>query len=294
MRSKAAKMNIEKSIIPSIASRSVSRVISFTSGKGGVGKTSLVVNIGLGLSRLGKSVLILDGDLGLANVDVLLGIRPPYTLADFFSGKRSLQDIIVSGPEGLSIIPATSGKESICNLDSTQRMMLLQAVDEMPFTFDYILVDTPAGIGPDVLYLNGASGEIVCVVTPEPTSLTDAYALIKILAKDYGERSFSVISNNVRGAEEGDRTFNRLQRAVERFLHIELKYLGFVPHDDVLCEAVRSQRALLELFPSSAAGRSITALADRIDSSFFEHKVKGGMQFFFRQLLNLSPEQDYV
>ncbi len=173
-------------------------------------------------------------------------------------------------------------------------MMLIQAVDEMPLAFDYILVDTPAGIGPDVMYLNGASGEIVIVVTPEPTSLTDAYALIKILATEYGERSFSVISNNVRGAVEGDRTYNRLQRAVERFLHVELKYLGFVPHDDVLCEAVRSQRALLELFPSSAAGRSITALVDRLDASFYEHKVKGGMQFFFRQLLDSGSEQDYA
>lgn len=287
-------MTIEKTITRSLASQTVSRVISFTSGKGGVGKTSIVVNVGLALTRLGKSVLIIDGDLGLANVDVLFGIRPVYTLADFFSGKRTLQEVVVSGPEGLAIIPAASGNESICNLDSQQRMMLLQAVDEMPYGFDYILIDTPAGIGPDVMYLNGASGEIVCVITPEPTSLTDAYALIKILAREYGERSFSVISNNVTGALEGNRTFSRLQRAVERFLHVELKYLGFVPHDDVLCEAVRSQRALLEIFPSSAAGRSITALAERIEASFYERKVKGGMQFFFRQLLNLGPEQDCV
>ena len=276
------------------APSSISRVISFTSGKGGVGKTSLVVNVAIGLARQGKSVLILDGDLGLANVDVLLGLRSRFTLTDFFLGQRTLSEIMINGPEGISIVPASNGNSSLCNLTNERRMMLMQAVEQMPISFDYILIDTPAGIGPDVLYFNGASNEIVFVVTPDPTSMTDAYALMKVLAREYGEKHFSVVCNAVDDAEDGNRTYTRLQRSVERFLHVHLKYLGFVPQDDVLCEAVRAQRALLELYPSSKASRSITTLVEKIESSFYERRIKGGLQFFFRQLLEFGSEQDHA
>jgi flagellar biosynthesis protein FlhG len=266
----------------------VSRVMSFTSGKGGVGKTSMVVNLGVALADIGKSVLILDADLGLANVDVLLGLRPKYTLLDLFEGRRSLEEIIVNGPKGISIIPAASGVESICNLNAARKLLLMQAVENMAYGFDYLLLDTQAGIGPDVIYFNTASAEVICVINSEPTSLTDAYALIKVLAKNYGERSFSIISNNVASEKEGLAAFNRLRLAVERFLQVELNYLGHVPSDPALPDSVRSQQPLMELFPSSRAALALAALARRIDSDFHEFRIKGGMQFFFRQLLEMG------
>jgi flagellar biosynthesis protein FlhG len=267
---------------------SVSRVISFTSGKGGVGKTSMVVNIAVGLAQAGKSVLVLDADLGLANVDVMLGLKPSWTLQDVFEGNKSLDDILVSGPEGISIIPAASGVESICSLDTGRQMLLMQAVESMATSFDYILIDTQAGIGPDVMYFNTAATETVVVITGEPTSLTDAYALIKVLSQNYGERSFSVIANDVRDADDGQRAFARLQSVVERFLHVELRFLGHVPEDSAMQDSIRAQEALLTRYPSSRAGSAIRVVSRKIDEVFYQQRVKGGMQFFFSRLLEAS------
>ena len=273
--------------------KGVTRVISFTSGKGGVGKTSSVVNFAIALARQGKTVLVLDADLGLANIDVMLGIQPRATIHDVLRGEKTLEEVMIDGPSGISVIPAASGVESICNLDAEQRMLLMTAIEEVAYDFDYLLIDTSAGIGADVMYFNCASREIICVVNPEPTSLTDAYALIKILSSQYGERSVSILVNNVRAnnmpaEREAQMVFNRLSTAVERFLHIELKYLGFVPSDMSLIEAIRSQRALMELYPSSPAGLAYASLARKIDAEFHELRVKGGMQFFFQQLLEMS------
>jgi flagellar biosynthesis protein FlhG len=267
---------------------SVTRVMSFTSGKGGVGKTHSVVNIGLALAREGRSVLVLDADLGLANIHVMLGLQPRYTLSDLFSGQRSLDEIIVNGPDGLAFIPAASGVESMCHLSPEQRLMLTEAVEEVAARFDYLLIDTQAGIGADVLHFNSAASEIVCIINAEPTSLTDAYALIKVLAQNYGEKDFSIVANNVADGAEGNRAFARLAKSVERFLHVRLKYLGYVPRDGAVNDSIRSQRALLEVFPSSAAGLALAGLARRIDAEFYDHRVKGGMQFFFEQLLTVG------
>ncbi len=268
--------------------KGVTRVISVTSGKGGVGKTTTTVNLALSLAHRGKSVLVLDADLGLANIDVMLGVTPKYTLNDLFEGRKSLSEIIIDGPQGISIIPAASGIESICNLDSGRRVMLMEAIEEVASRYDYLFIDTAAGIGPDVMYFNSASAEIVCVVNGQPTSLTDAYALIKVLSQGYGEKNISILVNEVSNEREGETTFKRLNNAVERFLHVELKYLGSVPADSAAIEAVQNQKALVEIFPSSPASMAFAAIARRVDAEFIDLRVKGGMQFFFRQLLELS------
>lgn len=268
--------------------KGITRVISFTSGKGGVGKTQTVVNTAIALARLGKSVLILDADLGLANVNVLLGLHPRHTLYDVFCGKKSLREIILTGPEGISIIPAASGVESICDLNAEQKLMLLSGIEEIAHSYDYLLLDTRAGISGDVMYFNTASSEIVCVINNEPTSLTDAYAVIKVLATNYGEKKISVIANNVNDDRDGQQAFTRLAGAVNRFLHVELKYLGSIPRDGAVTQAVRSQKPVLELFPSTNASRAIERIGKRLDEEFLEHRVKGGMQFFFEQILSVG------
>ncbi len=266
----------------------IARVISVTSGKGGVGKTTMTVNLAVCLARAGKSVLLLDADLGLANVDVMLGLAPHHTLNDVLEGRKNLGEILVSGPEGISIIPAASGVEEMGSLDTAKRMILMQEIEEIAHKFDYLLIDTSAGIGADVLYFNSASSEIVVVINDEPTSLTDAYALIKVLSQNYGEKSFSVLVNEVADAKTAITAFNRLNSAVERFLHVELRNLGFIPQDSAAAEAVRNQKALVEIYPSSPAALAFAALARKLDAEFYDLRVKGGMQFFFKQLLELS------
>ncbi len=272
--------------------KDMTRVISFTSGKGGVGKTNITVNMAVALARAGSSVLILDADLGLANVDILLGVKPTYTLEDVLRGNRSIEEIMVDGPQGVSVIPAASGIETLCLLESADKIRLMDALENISLNFDYLLIDTRAGISPDVMYFNTASSEIVVVINNEPTSLTDAYALIKVLATTYGEKSFNVISNDVLDARDGEKAFNRLQSVVDRFLQVKLSYLGHVPSDAHVAEAVQQQKALLELYPSSRAGLAVSAIARKVDESFQEQKVKGGMQFFFRKLLDLETTLD--
>ncbi len=263
----------------------ITRVISFTSGKGGVGKTHTVLNIAIALAQSGRSVLLLDADLGLANVNIMLGMKPAGTIEDVLNGTRTLEDVIIKGPEGISIVPGASGVESICDLSAEDKLLLMDSVESLTAPFDYLLIDTRAGVSQDVMYFNSAAGEVVCVITDEPTSLTDAYALIKILAQQYGEKSFSIIANDVNSEADGLNAFKKLYRSVDRFLHVHLTYLGSIPTSDVVNEAIMSQRALLQCFPSCEASRAIRAIGARIDENFINTRIKGGMQFFFRQLL---------
>jgi len=266
----------------------MTRVMSFTSGKGGVGKTNTVVNVAMALANLGQSVLILDADLGLANIDILLGLTPKYTIADVLAGRRTLDEVVVDTAHGISVIPAASGVDGICDLRSDQKMLLLQAIEGLAADYDYLLIDTRAGISSDVLSFNSAAGEIVVVIQPEPTSLTDAYALMKVLVQHYGEKRFLVVANEVHSEREGMQAFQKLARAVGRYLHVDIRYMGSIPADPLLQEAVREQRPVLERFPTSPAGLAFAALTKRLDAEFNELRVKGGMQLFFQQLLERS------
>lgn len=270
------------------AVKDITRVISFTSGKGGVGKTNTVVNTAMALGRQGRRVLMLDADLGLANIDILLGISPKYNLQDVLNGDRSIDEIIVDGPMGISIIPAASGIESICDLSTSQKMLLMQEIESIALDYDYLLIDTRAGISSDVMYFNAASSEVVVVINAEPTSLTDAYAVIKVLSTNYGEKHFSVVSNDVSGEREGRWAFDQLQSAVGRFLRVNLQYMGSIPTDAAVSQAIRQRRAVLELYPSSAAGVAYGMLAKKLEDESWSPKAKGGMQFFFRQIMELE------
>ncbi len=268
--------------------RSVTRVISVTSGKGGVGKTHTVTNLGISLASLGHSVLVLDADLGLANVDVLLNLKPQGTLHDVLKGSVRLDDILLEGPGGISIIPAASGVEELHELRSEEKLLLLEEIERIAHRYDYLLIDTPAGIGSDVMYFNSAAAEVVCVINGEPTSLTDTYALIKVLSTTYGEKNFSVVVNNVADETEAAAAFKKLTRTVERFLKVKVRYLGWVPADGMVRECVMQQQAISAEFPSSKASLSLAAIARKVADQKPEVTVKGGMQFFFRQLLEMT------
>jgi len=268
--------------------QAVTRVLSVTSGKGGVGKTHTTTNLGIALASLGYSVLVLDADLGLANVDVLLNLKPKGTLHDVLKGNLRLDDIVLEGPGSISIIPAASGVEELHELKSEAKLLLLKEIERIAYRYDYLLIDTPAGIGSDVMYFNSAAAEVVCVINGEPTSLTDTYALIKVLSSTYGEKNFSVVVNNVADESEATAAFKKLARAVERFLKVQVRYLGWIPTDGVVRECVMRQQAISAEFPSSKASLSIAAIARRVNEQKPDVTLKGGMQFFFRQLLEMT------
>lgn len=261
------------------------RVISVTSGKGGVGKSNVVSNLAIALSHQGKKVLILDADLGLGNLDVLLGLSPPYNLNDVLNGEKSLTEIIVDGPAGIKIIPAGSGVQEFTSLGQNEKLKLLDELDMLEEKFDIMIVDTEAGISENVTYFSVAAQEIIVVVTPEPTSITDVYALIKLLATRYSEHHFKVLVNMAKDSEDALEVFRKLANVAGRFLDISLDYLGCVIKDEKVVDAVKRQKAVTELFPESEAAACFTTLAKRVIETMRHRRLKGGIQFFFRRLL---------
>jgi len=266
------------------------RVISVTSGKGGVGKSNVVSNLAIALSMQGKKVLLIDADLGLGNLDVLLGLSPTYNLNHVLNGEKSITDILIDGPAGIKIIPAGSGVQSLTSLGQHEKLKLLDELDMLEETFDIMIVDTEAGISENVTYFTVAAQEIVVVVTPEPTSITDVYALIKLLATRYSEHHFKVLVNMAKDSEDALEVFRKLANVAGRFLDISLDYLGCVVKDEKVVEAVKRQKAVTELFPDSDAANCFATLAKRVIENTRQTRLKGNIQFFFRRFLD-SPSQ---
>jgi len=231
------------------------RVISITSGKGGVGKTNVVANLAYAIAQSGKKVLIVDADLGLANIDILLGLTPKYNLQHVIMGQKRLAEVIISGPGGIRILPASSGVEELTSLTLEQRKRLLTEFSLLDEAYDFILIDTAAGISANVIYFNLAASEIINVVEPDPTSFTDAYALMKVLSVKYGANNFKALINNVASEAEAKEVFEKLRLVTDRFLQIELEYLGHILHDEKLREAVRLQHAVTEVYPYAKSSR---------------------------------------
>ena len=263
------------------------RVISVTSGKGGVGKTNVVANLALAFRKMSKKVLVLDADLGLANMDVLLGLNPRYTVNHVLSGEKKLEDVIITAPSGFKLLPAASGIQEITELDSSQRLLLLDEFDALQGKFDILLIDTGAGISSNVMYFNSAAMEKIVVVTNEPTSLTDAYALIKILTNKYHQKRFKILVNAARSRNEAERIYRHLSLVVDRFLGSpSLDYLGWIPYDKQIPMAVRQQQMVLQRYPNTPASRSFMDLAERLMSNDEGPVFEGDIKFFWRRLLN--------
>ncbi|MFH1982222.1 MAG: MinD/ParA family protein [Pseudomonadota bacterium] len=275
----------------STAHRSNTRVVSVTSGKGGVGKTNIVANLAFTMCTAGLRVLVLDADLGLGNVDVLLGKAPRYNLSHVINGEKRVADILVTGPGGMQILPASSGIQDITALTPAQRMRLITSLDAVMDTADILLIDTAAGISSNVMYFNVSAHDIVVLVTPEPTAITDAYALMKVMRLKYGEDRFNVVVNMAASEREGEEVFRQLDLVSRRFLDISMEYCGSVMRDQALVTAVRRQSLVCDVNPEAPASRSIRALADVIVAMPAPVVPEGYDNHFWRYLLEEKFER---
>lgn len=240
------------------------RVIAVSSGKGGVGKTNMAVNLSLALSKLGRQVILFDADLGLANADLLLGMQPRYNLTHFFQGGRSLAEIMCEGPLGLKVIPTGSGISSLADLGPQERERVLSHFALIEEDADYLMVDTGAGISRNVVSFASAAEDVLVVTTPEPTARLDAYGLIKVLAQDGYAGRIRVIVNMAENMAEGEEVGRLMESLASRFLNIHVEMLGVVPRDKAVTTAVRSQKPFLLAQPNSAASKAVMAMATAI------------------------------
>ena len=263
--------------------------IAVTSGKGGVGKTNIVANLAISLQRQGKKVLIFDADLGLSNIDILFGMAPRYNIHHLLKGERSLGEVIVKGPEGVMILPASSGVEELTSINEFERLRLLDEFDSFDEEIDVLLIDTSGGISSNVTFFCMAAQDIVVVITPEPTSLTDAYALIKLLYTRYQEREFKILVNCAGSSSEALEVFKRLHIVTERFLNIALDYLGFIPQDSAIPRAVRSQQTVVTFEPESISAQGFNELAFRVGNDS-KTRLKGSIQFFLGNLFGVRND----
>ncbi len=263
------------------------RVISVTSGKGGVGKSNVVVNLGLAMAHLGLNVLLIDADLGLGNLDILLGLTPQFTLQDALASRLELAEVIVDGPGGLKILPTSSGIAELALLDESQKLFLLNEMDHYTKEVDVVLIDTGAGISPNVLHFNIGAQERILVVNNQPPAIADAYALIKILVSQYGQTNFKLLVNGLAHERQAESVYRTILRVAERFLgrEIALDYLGFVPYDPALPKAVMRQQPVLALYPESPASRSFVGLAQTLWENKPQPALDGNIKFFWRRLL---------
>lgn len=261
------------------------RVIAVTGGKGGIGKTNVSVNLSMALAKQGNRVVLLDADLGLANVDVLLGLEADKTLEDVLKGDCSLMDVMVEGPGGIKIVPAASGVRSMVELGDAEHAGLIQAFSEIDDQLDVLVIDTAAGIASSVTSFVQAAQEVLVVVCDEPTSITDAYALIKVLNRDYDIFKFNIIANMVHTPDEAQQMFRKLSLVADKFLNVALRFVGEVPYDDMLRKSVKKREPVFSAYPRSKSALAFRDIASQIASWPLPQQPRGHMEFFIERLI---------
>jgi len=266
------------------------QVIAVTSGKGGVGKSNVTVNLAVSLAQEGQKVLVMDADLGLANIDVLLGLNPDYNLSHVVSGECSLEDTMIDGPAGIKIIPASSGTRSMADLTPAENAGIIQAFSELTIPFDTLLIDTAAGISEAVVSYVRAAREVVVVVCDEPASITDAYALIKVMNRDFDVHRFHVLANMAHSIHQGRELYMKLSRVADKFLDVSLDFIGSVPFDDYLRKSVQKQKCVVEAFPRSPSAMAFRKIAQKTATWPMPKTMEGHLEFFIERLINYTGQ----
>ena len=270
------------------------RVIAVTGGKGGVGKTNISVNLGVSMAELGRRVMLLDADLGLANVDVVLGLHAPYNLSHVMRGERALEEILITGPHGIQVVPGASGLQQMAELSPAEHAGLIHAFSEVSRGVDVLLIDTAAGISDLVVSFSRAAQEQIVVVCDEPASITDAYAIIKLLNREHGISRFRILSNMVKSVQEGRDLYNKMCRVTDQYLDVMLSYMGSIPYDEQLRKAVKSQKPVVEAYPRARASQAFKNLAKKADNWPVPSEVSGDLQFFVERLIQFSSQYGEV
>ncbi|WP_432400531.1 MinD/ParA family protein [Wukongibacter sp. M2B1] len=278
------KENKNKVMNMSTKSENSARVLAITSGKGGVGKTNFTINLGIALSKSNKRVSIIDADLGLGNIDVVLGMIPKFTLANVIRKELSILDAIIKGPNGINIISGGSGIVDLIDLSKDKIENLISNFYLLNQFSDYILIDTGAGINNSVISFIEASDEVILVVTPEPTSITDAYALIKNIRRD--KKSVKLVLNRIESSKEGHEVFEKINSATKRFLNFQIEKLGFIYEDSAVRKSVKEQKPFLLKFPNSIASKGIESIAYNLMNNQSELKDFSSFKRFVNNLFN--------
>ena len=248
-----------------IMNKSSLRVLAVSSGKGGVGKTTIVANLACALSKRGKKVLVIDTDLGLNNIDILLGLTSRKHIGHVLSGKSNVEDIILHGPEGIHVLPAGNGLQELTQLEPEKKMTLMGELDRISGDYEFLIFDTSAGISSNVTFFCSAAHEIFLIATTEPTSLTDVYALMKVLHTKHSQKHFRLIINSVSSEREAQGVYRNLTAVADRFLNgVYVEYLGYILRDPNVSKAIRQQKAFLEIYPFSKFSRCMNELAEKI------------------------------
>lgn len=261
------------------------KIITVTSGKGGVGKSNFVVNTAIALQKMGKKVLIFDADMGMGNDDVLMGFLPKYNVFDVIVGKKSIDEVIIEGPHGVKLLPGGTGVTRIEEIDEKQRENFIEKLSSLS-DLDYIIMDTGAGINKTVLGFISCCEELIVITTPEPTSLTDAYSLIKAVSHFNIKKSAKLVVNRIMDDKEGQVTFNKFNGAVEKFLNMDLQYLGSISDDKKLVQAVRKQEPFVISYPNSTAAKDVKDISDKI-VGLEKNKKGSSVQDLFRKMFNI-------
>jgi len=268
------------------------RIVVVSSGKGGVGKSTIALNLAISLCIKGKKVIIMDADLGTANIDIMLGVIPKYNLFDVVQGRKHLQDIIISGPKGLNIIPGGSGITELANLNKQELQRTLAELGNLDGQFDYLLIDTGAGINQNVVTFLLSADDLIIVTTPEPTSITDAYGLIKTVAGQAQGKIFYLVVNRVESKKEGLQVAERFKQVCQQFLNLKINVLGYVVNEPLVGEGIRRQCPFMEIFPRTQAARNINAIAGNLiktnsqdTSNSFNYT---GIKQFFKKIMGLG------
>ncbi len=266
------------------------KVIAVTSGKGGVGKSNITVNMAVAMAAEGQRVIVMDADLGLANIDVLLGLNPQYNLSHVINGECSLEDILVDGPAGIKIIPASSGARGMADLTPAENAGIIRAFSELTIPVDTLLVDTAAGLSDSVVSYVRAAREVIVVVCDEPASITDAYAMIKVMNRDFGVQRFHVLANQAHSIQQGRELYMKLARVADQYLDATLDFIGSVPYDDYLKKSVQKQKCVIETYPRSPSSMALRKIAQKAMDWPVPKTIEGHLEFFIERLIDYSGQ----